>query len=121
LVAAALREAGLAANVTAASDVPSVAARTLRQSELLREAATGSRNFGLGSATRAEADAAGRAWVGDGARIASDGSALVSLDGLRQYRLPSLKPRIGKTQANFERREVPKGPWQSNGHLDIVD
>ena len=109
VVATALREAGVAANVTAASDAPGITANTLRQSELLREAAAGSRNFGLGSATRVEADAAGRAWVGDGARVASDGSTLVSQDGLRQYRPPSLKPKLGRTQAKLRATRGPEG------------
>jgi hypothetical protein len=44
---------------------------------------------------------------------------MLSADGLRQFRPPSYKPRLGKTQANFEARRVNKGRWQSNGHLDI--
>jgi filamentous hemagglutinin len=58
----------------------------------LRDAAKGKGNFGLGSGTRAEADKLDKAWVGDGAEVASDGKTLVSKDGLRQYRPPSYKP-----------------------------
>ncbi|MEJ1414883.1 MAG: adhesin, partial [Candidatus Sedimenticola sp. (ex Thyasira tokunagai)] len=90
---------------------------------ILRDAAKGKGNFGLGSGSRAEADKLGRAWVGDGYKVASDGKTLVGKDGLRQYRPPSYKGRLGKTQANFEQKfpgQKTKG-WQSNGHLDITD
>lgn len=85
------------------------------------DAYNGKGNFGLGSGTRAQADEAGRAWVGEGYTIASDEETMVSADLLRQYRPPSYKPNLGITQANFEQRFVPQGQWQSNGHLDIVD
>lgn len=90
-------------------------------SGMLRDASKGKGNFGIGSGTRAEADAAGKAWVGSDYRVASDGKTLVSKDGLRQYRPPSNKPKLGKTQANFEQRYKPDGQWQGNGHLDITD
>ncbi|MCW6005385.1 hypothetical protein K1W54_12445 [Micromonospora sp. CPCC 205371] len=90
-------------------------------SGIIRDAYKGKGNFGLGSGTRGQADEAGKAWVGEGYRVASDGKTLVSADGLRQYRPPSFKPRLGITQANFEQRFVPQGQWQSNGHLDILD
>ena len=61
----------------------------------------------------------GKAWVGEGATVASDGKTLVSANRLRQYRPPELKPSLGKTQANFEARQQPFGQWQSNGHLDV--
>lgn len=89
-------------------------------SGILRDAAKGKGNFGLGSGTSAEAGAAGRAWVGDGYTVASDGKTLISSDGLRQFRPPSYKPNLDKWQANFEERFGP-GQWQSNGHLDIWD
>jgi hypothetical protein len=88
---------------------------------LLRDAAQGKGNFSLGSATRAEADALGREWVGEGYTVASDGKTLLSEDGLRQYRPPAYKPGQGKTQANFEQRPPGIKQWQSNGHLDIED
>ena len=77
--------------------------------------------FGLGSGTRAEADAAGRAWVGEGANWSSDGKAFVSQNKLRQYRPPSLKRGRGKIQANFQSRLIPKKNWINNGHLEIID
>jgi filamentous hemagglutinin len=59
--------------------------------------------------------------VGDGFTVASDGKTLVSADGLRQYRPPSYKPNLDMWQANFEQRLIPRGTWQGNGHLDILD
>ncbi|MCE4026914.1 RHS repeat-associated core domain-containing protein [Microbacterium sp. Au-Mic1] len=88
---------------------------------ILRNAANGEGNFGLGSGTAAQAENAGLAWVGDGYRVASDGKTVVSSDGLRQWRPPSYKPKLDTWQSNFESRPVPSGRWQSNGHLDITD
>jgi hypothetical protein len=87
----------------------------------LRLAAAGKGNFGIGSATAAEADELGRAWVGRNYRFASDGKTLLSEDGLRQYRPPSYKPTLEKAQANLEQRWERSGQWQANGHLDITD
>jgi RHS repeat-associated protein len=89
----------------------------------LRQASKGKGNFGIGSATREQADAMGKAWVGSSYHISSDGKALISADGMRQYRSPILKPDLGKTQANFQRRfeGQKRREWQSNGHLDILD
>jgi hypothetical protein len=88
---------------------------------MLREAAKGKGNFGIGSATREQADAAGRAWVGPKARVSSDGKALVSEDGLRVYRPPTFKRDLGKTQANFQTKVTPGDEPVSNAHLDIID
>jgi len=90
---------------------------------ILRSASFGKGNFGLGAATRATSERVGTAWVGEGYEVASDGKTLLSADGLRQYRPPSLKPRspFAPVQANFESREIPRGQWQSNGHLNITD
>ncbi|GIG34834.1 RHS repeat-associated core domain-containing protein [Cellulomonas pakistanensis] len=92
-------------------------------SGILRDAARGKGNFGVGRGTAAEARDAGQAWVGDGARLASDGKTWLSQDGLRQWRPPSFKPNWGggTWQSNFESRWVPRGQWQTNGHLDIID
>lgn len=89
---------------------------------ILRDAATGKGNFGLGKATAEQADNLGKAWVGDGYRIASDGKSLVSADGLRVYRPPSPKSSpyaTTGTQANFERKIEVGGRPISNGHLNI--
>jgi len=93
------------------------------QSGILRAAARGKGNFGLGSATSQDADVLGRAWVGENYTVASDGRTLVSESGLRQYRPPSYKPNLGRYQANFEQRfegQLTRG-WQSNGHLNVTD
>ena len=87
---------------------------------ILRDAARGKGNFGLGSASAQDAARLGEAWVGKGYTVASDGKTLISADGLRQFRPPSYKPRLGIEQSNFEQRLQPSGQWQSNGHLDIV-
>ncbi|MDF3284975.1 hypothetical protein [Gordonia sp. N1V] len=96
-------------------------------SGLLRDAANGKGNFGIGngSYTPEQASALGQAWVGPGARLSSDGKAWVSADGLRQWRPPSYKPNLGKWQSNYEWRG-PKAPdgsmssqWQGNAHLDV--
>lgn len=86
---------------------------------IMRAAAEGKGNFGIGSASTADAMRLGRSWVGEGSRIASDGKTLVSKDGLRVFRPPSFKPKLGKTQANFEQKASPGGQPFSNGHLDI--
>ena len=94
-----------------------------QMSGMLRAAAAGKGNFGIGNATAKQADAMGRAWVGKGHSVASDGKTLVSKDGLRQYRPPSEKSSSHAStgvQANFEQRIKPEGRWQSNAHLDIV-
>ncbi|HBT74160.1 MAG TPA: hypothetical protein DEB37_18545, partial [Lysinibacillus sp.] len=85
---------------------------------IIRQALQEKGNFGLGVSTEREALQLGKDFVGKGYRTNSDGS-LASADGLREFRAPSYKPRLGKVQANFKTREVPSGKWQSNGHLDI--
>jgi RHS repeat-associated protein len=91
----------------------------------LRDASKGKGNFGIGSGTREQANAMGKAWVGEGYKVASDGKTLISKDWLRQYRPPSVKPNslyaTTGVQANFERRLKPEGQWHSNAHLDIID
>ena len=103
----------------------SAGARLASESGMLRLAATAKGNFGLGSASVAEANELGRAWVGEGARLAQDGRTLVSSDKLRTYRPPSPKNSpwaTTGTQANFERLEVIRGRPRpiANGHLDIL-
>ena len=87
---------------------------------IVRDAARGKGNFALGAATADDATRLGRAWVGEGFKVASDGRTLISRDGLRQYRPPSYKPALKRFQANFEQRPLPDGAWGSNGHLDII-
>ena len=89
-------------------------------SGMLRAAASGKGNFGVGGATTEQAQAAGKAWVGEGATLASDGKTLVSADQLRQYRPPSFKPDLGRVQANLEWRLRTSGQWHGNAHIDIT-
>ena len=91
----------------------------VRVSDIVREAASREGDFGVGTGTRAEAEAAGREWVGPKWRWSSDGRAMVSEDGLRIYR-PPLAKRIGVTQANFERKLLGQRSY-SNAHLLILD
>jgi RHS repeat-associated protein len=94
-------------------------------SRIVRGASTRRGNFGLGSATREQADAAGKAWVGPGFRkiTTKKGQVIyISRDGLRQYRTPSYKPKLGKYQANLEWRDNARGEWSGgNGHLSITE
>ena len=101
------------------------------QSGTLRKIVKNKGNFGIGKGTTSDANKLGKAWVGNGYRIASDGKTLVSKNGLRTYRPPSKKPNssyatTGK-QANFEEYELIKinGKMKKrpirNGHLDIID
>ncbi len=110
-------------NIWKAGRGAQIAAQVGREIGILRDAARGKGNFSLGSGTRAEADKLGRAWVGDDYKVASNGKALISKDGLRQYRSPAYKPRLDKTQANFQQRFYGQQSkeWQSNGHLDITE
>jgi hypothetical protein len=96
---------------------------TAKLSGILREAAA---NKGMGPAaggeaevTASEAEELGKAWVGPGARVASDGKSLVSDNGLRVYRPPTFKPGMGRVQANLEQKAVSGGRPISNFHLDI--
>jgi filamentous hemagglutinin len=92
-------------------------------SDILRRAAQTRGNAAIGSATSAEADALGRAWVGPNYTTDRTGTILISVDRLRQYRPPSFKPswQSGVYQANFQSRDVPRGYWINNAHLDITD
>lgn len=87
-----------------------------------RDALSGKGNFGLGVADEETAMRMAESFLGPGASRASSGPAVVAADKLRQYRFPKpVKNPYTRTgvQANFERRWVPNGEWQSNGHLDI--
>ena len=90
-------------------------------SGMLREALAGKGNFGVGVASAEQAEIVGRAWVGEGYTVASDGTTLLSKDGLRQFRPSSFKPQLGKNQANLEWRLKPDGQWQGNGHIDVIN
>ena len=123
VVGAAAKLYRVAKGADALVDVGRVTKGTGKEIGILRDAPKGKGNFGLGSGSRAEADKLGKAWVGDGYKVASDGKTLISKDGLKQYRPPSYKPKLDKTQANFEQTfpGQQSNRWQSNGHLDITD
>jgi RHS repeat-associated protein len=91
-------------------------------SKIVRQAArkTGMSGIDGIEATARQARIAGRMWVGRGARVStSRPGTLISRDGLRQYRPPSFKPKVGRSQANFESRLAPKGRWTNNAHLNM--
>ncbi|MCH9625859.1 MAG: hypothetical protein S4CHLAM123_10430 [Chlamydiales bacterium] len=92
-------------------------------SGMLKQAAKNKGNFGIGSGTMEQANAMGKAWVGDGYRTSNSGKAWISADGMKQYRPPSQKPFLNKIQANFERKfeGQTSRQWQSNAHLDIIE
>ena len=90
-----------------------------KMAAILKRARLGEGFFYAGSATRTEADAAGRAWVGEDAHLSRSGKAWISKDGLRQYRPASFKSRRGVVQANFERRPDRTADWIHNGHVTI--
>ncbi len=93
-------------------------------SVILRDAQRGDDNFTLGTATAEDAQLLGEAWVGAGARETRDGSGLISADGLRVYRYPSVKRNspyaTTGVQANFELKSTPTTKPYSNGHLNIL-
>lgn len=91
--------------------------------EIVRSAHARSGNFGIGRAGRAEAEAAGLAWVGLDARRLPYGETyrLVSMDGLRQYRPPQQKPSGRAVEANYERRSDTDRHWEANAHLVIEE
>ena len=73
----------------------------------------------MGTFNNAQTMAMGEAWVGPGYRITSNGF-YESADGLRQFRPPSNKDQLGKTQANFEQRLPGATKWGANGHVDVI-
>ncbi|MEM6053018.1 DUF6862 domain-containing protein [Erwinia sp. P7711] len=87
----------------------------------------GKLNYGVGSGSASEADRLGKVWVGDGARLTSDGSGLMSADKTRVYRFPASKENSSHattgTQANFETYKINPVTGDKtkigNGHLDI--
>ena len=61
-------------------------------------------NFGIGSATREQADALGKAWVGEGYKVSNYNKSWISNDGMKQYRMPTYKPKLNRVQANLEKK-----------------
>lgn len=97
----------------------------------VREALQRTGNFNVGTATRAQADEMGRAFVGPGARPTTNGTGITSETTGRSYRGPADKPNAPAglaptgVQANMTRTEPVPGkgtPVQvGNAHIDIVD
>ena len=90
-----------------------------KYSGILRNAAKFKGNFSIGKGTFNEAMELGKAWVGKGYKVASDGKTLISKSGLRQFRPPSFKPNLGLQQANFEWRLPGQKRWLGNAHFTI--
>ena len=84
----------------------------------LASAASKAGDYGLGALSFEETMLAGEAFVGPGSRVTSGGT-FMSANGLRQFRPPTMKPNIGRVQANFETRGAPSGKWTSNGHVNV--
>ena len=74
----------------------------------------------MGSFNREQTLTMGEVWGGQGYRVTSRGF-YESADGLRQFRSPSYKPDLGKTQANFEQRLANTTKWNANGHVDVIE
>ncbi|WP_459199592.1 filamentous hemagglutinin N-terminal domain-containing protein (plasmid) [Ralstonia pseudosolanacearum] len=105
-----------------------IAAQDPRLAAAVNGSGTSNVNFSIGSGTVAEANKLGKIWVGDGAKLTSDGSGLVSADGTRVYRFPTQKTSsyaTTGTQANFETYNVNSVTGQrmkiGNGHLNVTN
>jgi hypothetical protein len=108
----------------AGENLASIAAQDPRLAAAVNGSGTKNINFNIGQGTAAEAEQLGKAWVGDGAKMTSDGTGWVSADGTRVYRAPTAKPNVPVEfsstgiQANFQQLE--NGKVVSNGHLNIT-
>ncbi|MGJ8734070.1 MAG: DUF6443 domain-containing protein [Cellulophaga sp.] len=109
----------LVSSVSGAKTAARSSSQLARYSGILRDAAKLKGNFGLGRGTASEALELGKAWVGKGYRVSGNGKAWISSDGLRQFRPPTYKSKLGIDQANFQWRNINRGGWQGNGHLDV--
>ncbi|PHM62941.1 filamentous hemagglutinin [Xenorhabdus ishibashii] len=101
-----------------------IASQDQRLEAAIKGSGTRNPNFSVGSGTREEADRLGKIWVGDGAKLTTDGKGWVSADGTRVYRFPKEKPNTPAEftntgiQANFE--ILKDGKRVSNGHMDVT-
>ncbi|WP_312837177.1 VENN motif pre-toxin domain-containing protein, partial [Pantoea sp.] len=101
-----------------------IAKQDPRLDAVVKGSGTTNPNFSVGMGTTAEADRLGKIWVGDGARLLTDGKGWVSADGTRVYRFPASKPNTPQdlnptgVQANFE--TLKDGKRVSNGHMGIT-
>ncbi|HIH4732935.1 TPA: hemagglutinin repeat-containing protein, partial [Raoultella planticola] len=101
-----------------------IAKQDPRLNAVVKGSGTTNPNFSVGMGTATEADRLGKIWVGDGARLLTDGKGWVSADGTRVYRFPASKPNTSQdlnptgVQANFE--TLKDGKRISNGHMGIT-
>ncbi|MBD2810449.1 VENN motif pre-toxin domain-containing protein [Xenorhabdus sp. Vera] len=101
-----------------------IAKQDPRLAAAVKGSGTRNPNFSVGAGTTSEADRLGKIWVGDGAKLTTDGKGWVSADGTRVYRFPKEKPNTPAEftntgiQANFE--ILKDGKRVSNGHMDIT-
>ena len=86
---------------------------------IMRVAPKAKGQYGLGAANRRQAEQAAERWIGQAGRDTSLKGGRISANGLRQYRAPSYKSKLGYRQANFESRQVPSGRWTNDSHLRI--
>ncbi|SAL04278.1 cell surface protein [Caballeronia ptereochthonis] len=108
----------------AGENLANIAAQDPRLAAAVDGSGTKNINFNIGIGTAAEADQLGKIWVGDGAKMTTDGKGWVSADGTRVYRAPTVKPNVPVEfsptgiQANFQQLE--NGKVISNGHLNVT-
>lgn len=109
-------------------NLANIAASDSRLAAAINGSGKSNPNFSIGSGTAAEADQLGKLWVGDGAKMTSDGSGWISADGTRVYRMPSQKDSsfaTTGTQASFETYTVNSITGQrvkiGNGHLNVTN
>ncbi|MEM6160105.1 hypothetical protein AAH446_06035 [Erwinia sp. P6884] len=92
----------------AQQNLNNIAKQDPRLGAVVKGSGTTNPNFSVGTGTAAEANQLGKIWVGDGARLLTDGKGWVSADGTRVYRFPASKPNTPQdlnptgVQANFE-------------------
>ncbi len=105
-------------------NLDNIAKQDPRLAAAVKGSGTTNPNFSVGMGTAADADRLGKIWVGDGARLLTDGKGLVSADGTRVYRFPAYKPNTPQNlnptglQANFE--TLKDGKRVYNGHMGII-
>lgn len=106
-------------------NLTNIAAQDPRLAAAVNGSGTNNINFSIGTGTATEADSLGQIWVGDGARPMNGvPGGLVSADGTRVYRPPTVKPNTPAqfaptgVQANFQ--QLQNGVVISNGHLNIT-
>lgn len=77
------------------------------------------RQFSLGTAGPITAGAFGVMWTGLDSSLSRSRVAIVSEDGLRQFRYSGFKVHRQVNEANLEGRHAPAGIWPVNGHITL--